>query len=180
MRRLAAATILALLLAQQACGKEPADSRATDTTRPAPARLSERDDSRPQPAMGAAGGDCSRDLAAALDGAIAETLGAVRSNDPDALLNQIDSGGLDINGTVSRDGLARQFAGRTGRYCDLFSCGGKEGGMHHMFHAGPADKQVDAANGRASVFLNANTNDELDLSYKWASCKWWLTAIATP
>ncbi|MEI9905973.1 MAG: hypothetical protein WDN06_20260 [Asticcacaulis sp.] len=173
--------IAAVLMSQAACGREPA--RAIDPDRPAPARLAERDDSRAAPLAFAGApdsGGCSRDPASAIDGAIAITLGAVRGNDASALLNQIGSDGVDINGTVSPDGLAQQFANHTGRFCDLFACGGREGDMHHLFHSGPTDKQVDAANGRASVFVNANTNDEVDLSYKWSGCKWWLTAIATP
>ncbi len=182
MRWIAATAVVVLLLAQQACGKEPSNSAGPD--RPAPQRLTERDDARPltayassRPAVGEA---CSRDPASAIDGAVSETLGAVRGNDAGALLNQMSPDGVDINGQVSQDGLARQFADRTGRFCDLFSCGGREGAMHHLFHSGPMNTQVDAANGRASVFVNANTNDEVDLSYRWSDCKWWLTAIATP
>ena len=177
--RLLIAAAVALLLSQQACAKEPSRASSDDTSR---AAASSRSDSRPLAAMGRAASDgaCSRDPASAIDGAVARTLGAVSGNDADALLNQMSPDGVDINGRVSYDGLSQQFANRTGRYCDLFSCGGREGDMHRLFHPGPVDKQVDVANGRASVFVNANTNDEVDLSYKWSDCKWWLTAIATP
>lgn len=171
--------IAAILVSQAACGREPA---RTEPDRPAPARLSERDDARPAALMATSAADtaCSRDPASAIDAAVAVTLGAVRGNDAQALLNQIGPDGIDINGRVSPDGLAKQFASRTGRFCDLFACGGRDGDMHRLFHSGPMDKQVDAQNGRASVFVNANTNDEVDLSYKWSGCKWWLTGIATP
>ncbi len=169
--------VAAVLISQSACAR-PSD-------RPAPARLAARDDARPVTALASASPAdavaCTRDAASLLDAAIARTLGAVRGNDGEALLDQIGSDGLDINGQVSRDSLSSQFSHHTGRYCDLFSCNGREGDMHRLFHSGPTDKQVDAIRGRASVFINANTNDELDLSYRFGEdCRWQLTAIAAP
>ena len=123
--------------------------------------------------------------AASLDRAIAATIGAVRGNDPQAFMDQVSRDGLAL-GTdgplVSYQALTTQFAGRTGRYCDLFSCGGKDGDMHARFQAGAMDKSIDAKHGVASVFINANSNDELDLSYKWsaARCRWELTGAGVP
>lgn len=181
---IAITAIAAVLVSQAACAKEPSQEPAAAAQDQA-SRLPERDDARPLTAFSRAdpadAGTCSRDPRAALDGAVSMTIGAIRGNDAEAFLNLIGSDGLDINGTVSRDGLAKQFAARSGRFCDLFACGGRVGDMHAKFHDGPTDIQYDAKNGRAAVFINANTNDELDLSYKWSnSCRWELTAIAVP
>jgi len=120
-----------------------------------------------------------------LDRAVAATIGAVRGNDPMAFMAQVSRDGLAL-GTdgplVSMQALASQFSNRTGRYCDLFSCGGRDGDMHGKFQMGPMDKSIDVKHGVASVFINANTNDELDLSFKWstAQCRWELTGAGVP
>lgn len=119
-----------------------------------------------------------------LDRAIVATLGAVRGNDAAALLGQMSPDGVAF-GTdgplVSYKTLSANFAGRTGRYCDLFNCGGQEGDMHRLFEMGQIDKSLDAKHGLAGVTINANTNDELDLSYKWSDqCRWELTGIGYP
>ena len=122
---------------------------------------------------------------ASLDRAIAATVGAVRGNDPQAFMAQVSREGLAM-GTdgplVSVQALTNQFASRTGRYCDLFNCGGRDGDMHARFQMGPMDKSIDTKHGLASVFINANTDDELDLSYKWSAqqCRWELTGAGVP
>ena len=121
---------------------------------------------------------------ASLDRAIAATLGAVRGNDANALLDQMSNSGVAF-GTdgplVSYKTLAANFNDRTGRYCDLFNCNGQDGDMHHLFEMGQIDKSVDVKHGLAGVTINANSNDELDLSYRWGDqCRWELTGIGYP
>lgn len=116
-----------------------------------------------------------------LDRAVATTLGAVRGNDAGALLQQMSPDGVafGIDGpVVPYKILSANFAGRSGYYCDLFNCGGREGDMHRLFQMGQIDKSLDVKHGMAGVTINANTNDELDLSYKWsAQCRWELVAV---
>lgn len=121
---------------------------------------------------------------ATLDRAISATLGAVRGNDANALLDQMSPDGVAF-GTdgplVSYKVLSANFADRSGRYCDLFNCGGQDGDMHRLFEMGQIDKSLDLKHGLAGVTINANTNDELDLSYKWSTqCRWELTGIGYP
>ena len=168
-----AATFIAVCLTQSACAREPSKA-----AQPAPAASA----IEPVAALSGTASTpaCAKDPAAAIDAAVSATLSAVSGNSPRSLLGQVLPEGLDINGTVAKSDLSQQFAAKTGRYCDLYACAGRTGAMHRLFHSGKIDKQVDVKNGRASVFVNANTNDELDLSYTWSGCKWWLTAIATP
>jgi hypothetical protein len=44
------------------------------------------------------------------------------------------------------------------------------------------DKSMDVKHGVASVFINANSNDELDLSFKWSAeqCRWELNGAGVP
>ncbi len=132
----------------------------------------------------AIGATCDRNYQASLDKAVSATISAVSGNNPAALLNQVGDEGLSFNtdgATVSYDALAAQFSSKTGRYCDLFTCGGKAGDLHRLFKRGKIDTQLDPAHGTASVFINANTNDELDLSYRFTTkCKWELTALGAP
>ena len=125
---------------------------------------------------------CTPD-AVSLDRAISQTLGAVRGNDANALLDQVSRSGVAFGAdgpTVSYKTLSSDFAGRTGRYCDLFSCNGQDGPLHHLFEMGEIGKSLDANHGLAGVTINANTNDELDLSYKFtADCRWELTGIGS-
>jgi hypothetical protein len=127
---------------------------------------------------------CARDPAAGFDAALAVTLGAVRGDDPQALLNQMSAEGVSFGPegeVVSLAELRAQFTRRDGRYCDLFACRGAEGPLHRLFVMGHIDKSVDTKHGLASVFINANSNDELDLSYKLnPSCRWELNGIAAP
>ncbi len=121
---------------------------------------------------------------ASLDRAVSATLAAVRSNNAGALLDQMSDDGVAF-GTdgplASLKSLSADFAGRSGRYCDLFSCGGQEGNLHRLFEMGQIDKSLDAKHGLAGVTINANSNDELDLSYKFtAQCRWELTGIGFP
>ena len=132
----------------------------------------------------ATGATCDRNYDASLDRAIATTLSAVAGNNPSALLGQMSRDGVAF-GTdgplLSYAELSSQFSAKTGRYCDLFACGGKAGGMHRLFVKGKIDKQIDPAHGVASVFINANSNDELDLSYRFTTqCKWELTGLGAP
>ena len=180
---LAATALAGLLMTQQACARQPADKPSADAEDSS--RSPERDDVRQiltvRQDTPAAGGSCSTDPKAALDRTVSATIKAVSNSDANAFLNLIGPDGVDLSGAISHDKLARDFAAKTGRYCDLFSCAGKAGNLHGKFHDGPTDTQYDAKNKRAAVFINANTNDELDLSYKWgAACRWELTAIAIP
>jgi hypothetical protein len=127
---------------------------------------------------------CARDPAAAFNAALAVTIGAVRGNDPQALLNQMSADGVSFGPegeVVSLAELRAQFTRRDGRYCDLFACNGAEGPLHRLFVMGRIDRSVDTKHGLASVFINANSNDELDLSYKLSpSCRWELNGISAP
>lgn len=119
---------------------------------------------------------------AAVDAAITATITAVRNNDSTGLLAQMSRDGVAF-GTdgplIAYATLSSQFASKTGRYCDLFACGTKGGRLHRLFVSGKVIKQVDAVHGMAAVFINGNTNDELDLSYRLnaKTCKWELTGI---
>lgn len=129
----------------------------------------------------AIGATCDRNYEASLDKAVSATISAVSGNNPGALLNQVGDQGLTFNtdgATVSYDALSAQFSSKTGRYCDLFSCGGKTGDLRRLFKRGKIDTQIDTQHGLATVFVNANTNDELDLSYRFTTkCKWELTGL---
>lgn len=130
------------------------------------------------------GATCDRNYDASLDKAVAATIGAVAGNNAPAFLAQVSPQGMSF----AADGpkvpfatLSSDFSAKTGRYCDLFTCNGKVGALHHLFVPGKADKQIDATHATATVFLNANTNNELGLSYKFnTQCKWELNGIATP
>jgi len=126
---------------------------------------------------------CDRNIDASLTKAVAATVAAVAGNRPDALLAQISHDGVAF-GTdgplMSFVALQGQFSAKTGRFCDLFDCGARPAPWKRLFVMGKIDRQVDAAHGLASVFINAN-NDELDLSYKYtAQCKWEITGIGVP
>lgn len=120
---------------------------------------------------------------ASLDRAISQTLGAVRGNDANAFLAQLSDRGVAFGSdgdVVSYKDLSADFAGRTGRYCDLFSCNGQEGPLHHLFQMGEIGKALDTDHGLASVSIDANTNDELDLNYRFtADCRWEITGIGS-
>jgi hypothetical protein len=130
------------------------------------------------------GATCDRNYDASLDKAVAATIAAVVSNNSGALLAQVGSDGVTFGADgakVTRAALTSDFNAKTGRYCDLFTCAGKPGAMHRLFVAGKIDKQIDAAHATAAVFINANSNNELDLSYKFTTqCKWELNGIAAP
>jgi hypothetical protein len=130
------------------------------------------------------GATCDRNYDASLDKAVAATVGAVAGNNAAGFLAQVSPQGMSFatdGPKVTYAALSSDFNAKTGRYCDLFSCGGKVGAMHHLFVAGKADKQIDAAHGTALVAINANSNNELDLSYRFTTqCKWELTGLATP
>ncbi len=119
---------------------------------------------------------------AAVDAAIAATITAVKTNNSAALLAQMSRDGVAF-GTdgplIAYATLSSQFANKTGRYCDLFACGTKTARLRRLFVAGQMNTQVDAVHGLAAVFINGNTNDELDLSYKLntKTCQWELTGI---
>lgn len=127
---------------------------------------------------------CDRNFEASLPKAVAATVAAVATNRPDDLLAQISRDGVAF-GTdgplVSYVALRDQFAQKTGRFCDLFECSARPAPWKRLFVMGRIDKQIDATHGLASVFINANSNDELDLSYKYtAQCKWEITGIGVP
>lgn len=127
---------------------------------------------------------CDRNYDASLAKAVATTVAAVSGNKPDVLLAQISRDGVAF-GTdgplVSYVALQDQFRQKSGRFCDLFECGAKPAPWKRYFVMGKIDKQVDAAHGMASVFINANSNNELDLSYKFtAQCMWEITGIGVP
>ena len=127
---------------------------------------------------------CDRNYDASLGKAVAATVAAVAGNRPDALLAQISRDGVAF-GTdgplVSYIALQDQFRQKTGRFCDLFECGVRAAPWKRLFVMGKIDRQIDAARGMASVFINANTNDELDLSYRFTTqCKWEITGIGVP
>ncbi len=130
------------------------------------------------------GATCDRNYDASLDKAVAATITAVASNNSSALLAQVSADGLTFGADgakIARAALTSDFNAKTGRYCDLFTCAGKAGNLHRLFVAGKVDKQIDAAHATAAVFINANSNNELDLSYKFtAQCKWELNGIAAP
>lgn len=176
MRIISVIAALALVLTQQACAREPSHASAPEPVAAvAVSEVASSSATAPKPLA-----QCTANPAATIDSAIAATLAAVKNNKPADLLAQLAPDGVDINGKVLKAALSREFTARSGHYCDLFACSGKDGPLHRLFKDGKIDKQVDVKNGRASVFVNANSNDELDLSYKWSGCKWWLTAIATP
>lgn len=129
------------------------------------------------------GATCDRNYDASLKRAVSSTLSAVSANNPSALLNLISPEGVTIGAEgafVSHAALSSQFASKTGYYCDLFSCGNKAGQLRRFFRSGPTDAQLDERNLRATVFVNANTNDELQLSFGYtARCKWEITGIGT-
>ncbi|WP_209724132.1 hypothetical protein [Asticcacaulis solisilvae] len=129
------------------------------------------------------GATCDRNYDASLKRAVSSTISAVAGNNPSALLNLISPDGVTIGAEgafVSRADLASQFAAKTGYYCDIFSCGGKAGVMRRFFRNGPTDAQLDERNLRATVFINANTNDELQLSFRYSTqCRWEVTGIGT-
>ncbi len=127
---------------------------------------------------------CDRNYDASLAKAVAATVAAVAGNKPDALLAQISHDGVAF-GTdgplVSYVALQDQFQQKTGRFCDLFECGARPAPWKRLFVLGRIDKQIDAAHGMASVFINANSQDELDLSYKFTTqCRWEITGIGVP
>lgn len=127
---------------------------------------------------------CDRNYDASLTKAVTMTVAAVAGNRPDALLAQVSRDGVAF-GTdgplVSFAALRDQFAQKTGRFCDLFECAAKPAPWKRLFVMGRIDKQIDAAHGLASVFINANSQDELDLSYKFTpQCKWEITGIGVP
>ena len=127
---------------------------------------------------------CDRNYDASLTKALGATVAAVAGNKPDALLAQISPDGVAF-GTdgplVSLVALKAQFAQKTGRFCDLFPCGAKPAPWKRLFVLGKIDKQIDAAHGLASIVINANSQDELDLSYKFTTqCKWEITGIGVP
>jgi hypothetical protein len=129
------------------------------------------------------GATCDRNYDASLKRTVASTLSAVSGNNPSALLNLISPDGVTMGADgafVSHSALSSQFASKTGYYCDLFSCGGKAGQMRRFFRQGATDAQLDERNLRATVFVNANTNDELQLSLSYSTrCKWEITGIGT-
>ncbi len=127
---------------------------------------------------------CDRHYDVSLDKALAGTIAAVATNHPDALLQQFSHDGVAF-GTdgplVSYVALASQFAGKAGHYCDLFACAAGPGRLHRLFVTGHVEKQIDAGHGLASVVINGNSNDELDLSYRFtAQCRWEITGIGAP
>ncbi|ESQ88235.1 hypothetical protein ABAC460_16375 [Asticcacaulis sp. AC460] len=124
---------------------------------------------------------CPRDAAAELDAAVAQTLAAVQSGDATALLAVVSDDGLAFNPEGEEVGyraLQTQFTNKSGRFCALFTCNGQRGALGAKFHRGPIDKQIDSRNGLATVFVNANTNDELQLNYRLRNCRWELTGVA--
>ncbi|MBW8881026.1 MAG: hypothetical protein JF615_06240 [Asticcacaulis sp.] len=169
---LAAVALLTLGFSQQACGREPA----------AP-RLPDRDDSRSVPVQRLAAtssADC-QEPATALDTAISRTIAAVQAGDPKAFLELVSEDGLSFgpdSGPVGFRELQTRFDGKSGPFCALFGCAGKPASLGPKFKRGAIDKQIDLPHGLATVFLNANTNDELDLNYRLRGCRWELTGIA--
>ncbi|EGF89743.1 hypothetical protein ABI_41660 [Asticcacaulis biprosthecium C19] len=124
---------------------------------------------------------CPRDATAELDMAVAQTLTAVQNGDAGTLLSVISDDGVAFNPEGEEVGyraLQTQFSNKSGRYCALFTCNGQRGALGAKFHRGTIDKQIDSRNGRATVFINANTNDELQLHYKLRNCRWELTGVA--
>ncbi len=127
---------------------------------------------------------CDRNYDASLAKAVAATVAAVAGDRPDALLAQVSRDGVAF-GTdgplVSFVALQSQFSSKSGRFCDLFACGTTQAPWKRLFVMGKIDKQIDPLHGLASVFINANSNDELDLSYKFTTqCKWEITGIGVP
>jgi hypothetical protein len=124
---------------------------------------------------------CARDMASLLDGAVNATLKAVSGNDPDALLKLVSDEGVRFGSDgaqVTYRTLQNDFANKTGRYCDLYACDGAEGDLHHLFKDGLSDASLDEAHGLATIYINANSNDELALTFRWTDCRWELTGIA--
>ncbi len=123
---------------------------------------------------------CPRDMNGTINAAISATIGAVRGNNSAALLKLISPSGVTIGAEgrqISYATVSAQFAAKTGVYCDLFTCQGRAGAMRGLFAPGKTDTSVDTRNGLASVFINANTDKELDLSFKWVNCGWVITAM---
>lgn len=126
------------------------------------------------------GATCARAPAAELDSAIAQTIAAVQSGNAPAFLNLISDDGVSLpeGGKIAFRSLQSQFDGKSGAFCTLFGCPGKPATLGGKFKRGQIDKQIDEKHGLATVFINANTNDELDLNYKLRDCRWELTGIA--
>ncbi len=128
------------------------------------------------------GATCARDPAVELDGAIAQTFLAVQRGDPAAFLTIVSRDGVTLNpegGQISYNNLQSQLNSKSGPYCALFTCNGQAGAVGRKFRMGKIDKQIDAAHGLATVYINANTNDELDLNFKLRDCHWELTGISS-
>ncbi len=130
------------------------------------------------------GATCDRNYDVSLTKAIAATVTAVATENGPALLSQFSPDGVAF-GTdgplVSLATLREQFTAKSGKYCDLFVCGARPAQLRRLFVMGHIDKQIDAAHALASVVINANTNDELDLSYRFTGdCKWQITGIGAP
>lgn len=127
------------------------------------------------------GATCDRNYAASLNRAVDSTLSAVANGNSGALLNMISREGVSIGSDgefLPYEEVSAQFKARTGRYCDLFTCGGRAGPLKRLFVRGKIDTQLDTRNLLGTVFINANTNDELQLSYKYTTqCKWEITGI---
>ncbi len=127
---------------------------------------------------------CRPPTLASLDKAIATTVATIKSNDAPGLLQSFSPEGVlfSIEGeAVSLKNLSEQFAAKSGRYCDLFTCKGRTGVLRRKFLGTKINRQLDAKHGLASVFINANSTDELDLSYKFTRhCTWVLSGIAAP
>lgn len=124
---------------------------------------------------------CARDMASSLDGTVRDTLKAVRGNDPQGLLKLVSDEGVSFGSDgaqVAYRTLQNDFANKTGRYCDLYACNGVEGDLHHLFREGLSDASLDKAHGLATIYINANSNDELALTFRWTDCRWELTGIA--
>lgn len=124
---------------------------------------------------------CARDSAAELDSAITRTISAVQGGDAQALLGLISDDGLTFNpegDQVVFRSLQNDFSNSTGVYCRFFTCAGQRGALGTKFRRGQIDTQIDSRNGLATVFINANTNDELHLNYSLRGCTWELTGVA--
>ena len=127
---------------------------------------------------------CQTASLASLDAAIAGTLAAFRSGNAKALLSQFDPRGVQFGSDgqfVSLKALKEDFSRHTGLYCALFTCEGKAGRLGLKGSATRIDRQIDLKHGLGSAFINANSQEELELSYRLTpQCRWVLNGVSVP
>lgn len=129
---------------------------------------------------------CTGDYNAPLDAAVTKVIGAVRGDDPAALLELIGSQGLTIGQegeAISKSQLAAEFQAKTNRYCDFFACAGKRPFLRPLILGAGQRKSVSVVGGRVFAVVTiapGSGTAETELHFVYTDqCKWELTAIGT-